>query len=60
MQKRMELARRKLGETNLPLKEIAGSCGFERIEVFHRVFLKYVGSTPKHYREEQRKFVNFL
>ena len=59
MLKRMELARRKLGETNLPLKEIAGSCGFERIEVFHRVFAKYVGSTPKHYREEQRKFVNF-
>ena len=50
MTKRLELARRLLESTADPIKEIAGRCGFEHTEVFHRAFVKYYNETPKNYR----------
>lgn len=51
IEKRMETARRRLESRHDSIKEIAASCGFEHIEVFHRIFLQRFGETPGQYRK---------
>ncbi len=36
-------------QTGLPLKEIAGRCGFQNYTYFLKTFKKYTGKTPKEY-----------
>lgn len=57
--KRLENARKLLESTRLPIKETAARCGFDRVEVFHRVFVKHFGETPKHYRENHHPYQDF-
>ena len=49
-EKRLQHARALLESSHAGLKEIAGACGFEYMEVFHRNFSKRFGVTPKQYR----------
>ena len=48
--KRIERAKNPLENTTMPIKEIAGACGFDNIEVFYRTFRKAAGVTPGEYR----------
>ncbi|MBQ8356397.1 MAG: helix-turn-helix transcriptional regulator [Clostridia bacterium] len=45
-QYRCERAKELITETDLPLSEIALSCGFQNIRSFNRAFLEITGSTP--------------
>jgi AraC-like DNA-binding protein/ligand-binding sensor protein len=47
---RVEKASRMLLETDLPLSEIAGSCGFEDQSWFSKIFKSYTGMSPGKYR----------
>jgi AraC-like DNA-binding protein len=59
-EKRFEQARRLLESTNMPIKEIAASCGFDHVEVFHRSFVKRFNDTPKNYRLKSQPYHNFI
>jgi transcriptional regulator GlxA family with amidase domain len=48
---RVESARRLLLDTPLPIKRIAGQCGFGSEETLRRSFLRAIGVTPQAYRE---------
>ena len=58
-EKRFEHARRLLESSQITIKEIALSCGFEHVEVFHRSFVKRFGDTPKNYRLKALPYHNF-
>jgi len=45
-------ARRLLGETRLPIKEIARELGFSSPAYFTRAFLKHTGQTPSGFRKQ--------
>lgn len=47
---RVEAVRRKLEETDLPIKRIASECGFSKEERLRRAFARQVGTTPAEYR----------
>ena len=47
---RVEAARRLLGDTRLPVKRIAGRCGFGSEETMRRSFLRVLAATPQDYR----------
>lgn len=49
---RMERARELLVSTNMLIREISLSVGYEDDHVFTRRFKKYTGKTPGQYREE--------
>lgn len=51
---RMQRAQRLLNETNLPIAEIAISCGFEEPTSFTRAFRRWSGETPRSYRDSAR------
>ena len=51
-QKRMQYAVQLLGETTLQVQTVAQHCGFLDVHYFSKVFKKYVGKTPKEYRQE--------
>lgn len=51
---RVEHACRLLRETDRPVAEIAMSCGFTAIELLQRAMQKWVGTTPKAYRQAHR------
>lgn len=53
---RLELARRLLESTQQPIKSIAGSCGFEHVEVFHRFFCRQFKQTPAQYRRNNSPY----
>lgn len=59
-EKRCELARRLLESSSKPIKEIAAECGFEYVEVFHRRFVKHVGTTPQQYRKNANPYRDLL
>lgn len=40
-----------LRETTLPIRLIAGKCGFREVQFFHRVFRDMTGTTPASYRK---------
>ena len=49
--KRIELARELLiTRQDIPIKQIAESCGFKTLEIFYRRFRQYTGTTPAAYR----------
>lgn len=56
--KRMLLARQLLESTRSPVKQIASTCGFEHVEVFHRYFVKCFQKTPREYRSNQQPYSN--
>ena len=50
---RIELAKRLLLFTDLPVKMISHKCGISDIQYFSRLFKKWVGCTPRLFRENQ-------
>jgi AraC-like DNA-binding protein len=56
--RRIELARQMLLETQAPVNEIAGRCGFATMQQFNRLFLKTLGITPGGYRRTARGSVS--
>ncbi len=54
-QTRMGTAQKILGETNLPIKEVANMVGYSDYAYFTRVFRKETGKSPSQYRNEARK-----
>lgn len=50
---RIEKARELLRLTGDRVVEIAGQCGFNDVYYFSHCFKKYMGVSPKKYREEQ-------
>jgi LacI family transcriptional regulator len=48
---RVSLAKQKLSEPNLPIKEIAAQCGFRNVHYFTTVFKKSTGVSPGVYRD---------
>ena len=49
-QKRMESACALLDTTELSVADVALAVGYENISFFHRLFKKYYGLSPRHYR----------
>jgi transcriptional regulator GlxA family with amidase domain len=47
---RIEAVRRALEDTDMPIKQIAGRCGFGQEERLRRAFARQVGTTPAEYR----------
>ena len=47
---REDEARRLLCETDLPLSDIAGRCGYSSLSYFHQAFRRGLGMTPGQYR----------
>lgn len=52
--KRVELAQKLIRETNLPISDIAGQCGFADRTCFDRQFKKITGTTPMQYRRANK------
>ena len=52
IQQRIEKAKRLLKERTLSIAEIALECGFASQSHLNKAFGKYVGTTPKNYREQ--------
>ncbi len=50
-QRRIQHARKLLLSTDLPIKDIAASCGIPDIYYFNRLFKKHTKTTPKAYRQ---------
>lgn len=55
---RVSLAKRRLSETDTPLKEIAVQCGFRNVHYFTTVLKKCTGLSPGAYRAAIRKNLN--
>ena len=59
---RIEIAKKQVAFTSVPLKEIAFHCGFKTVQHFTRVFKDQVGETPASYRkrtlEERMEYFN--
>jgi transcriptional regulator GlxA family with amidase domain len=51
---RVDVARRSLEETTIPLQTIAKSCGFAGTDAMRRVFLRHLGVGPGAYRQRSR------
>ena len=52
---RLKEACRLIGSTNRNISEIAAECGFSDMKTFYLAFKKYVGVTPKAYRDSLAK-----
>lgn len=52
--KRLELAKKLLVETDLPIKEIAVKCGYSEQGTFFKAFRKNENTTPINYRDTHR------
>lgn len=48
---RIEIAKKQVSFTSVPLKNIATQCGFKTVQHFARIFKNYVGETPASYRQ---------
>ncbi|HTZ01708.1 MAG TPA: GlxA family transcriptional regulator [Xanthobacteraceae bacterium] len=48
---RIEAVRRRLEESETPIKQIAAACGFRQEERLRRAFARQVGTTPAEYRQ---------
>jgi AraC family transcriptional regulator len=53
LRQRIEQAQRLLTDTALPLARIAGESGFANQSYFTRVFKRYLGVTPRAYRQQR-------
>lgn len=49
--KKMDRAKKMLGDRNLKVMQVARSCGYENQSYFNKLFKNYFGVTPKQYRE---------
>ena len=49
--KKMDKAKKMLGDRNLKVMQVAKSCGYENQSYFNKLFKSYFGVTPKQYRE---------
>ena len=49
--KKMDRAKKMLGDRNLKIMQVAKSCGYENQSYFNKLFKNYFGVTPKQYRE---------
>lgn len=52
---RIERAKRRLVETDEPLKTIARDCGFRTADHFYKVFARLEGIPPREYREQRKR-----
>lgn len=52
--KRIDMAKHLLKTTRLQIQTVAQHCGFLDVQYFAKVFKKYVGKTPREYRESKR------
>ena len=52
---RIREAARMLLQTNLPIRIISESCGYQAVSSFERNFTKRMGILPGKWRDEQRK-----
>jgi len=50
--KRIEIAKRLLQDQGVSVQEVAEACGYYNAKYFSVVFKKYVGKTPREYREK--------
>lgn len=55
LQKRVALAKKQISHSNLPLAEIANSCGYSDYYQFATYFKKEVGLSPSLYRKKHQK-----
>ena len=53
-QYRIEIAKKKLADGNLPISKIAEMVGFNDVKYFFRVFKKYERITPKEYQQHAK------
>ena len=52
---RLERAKRLLVESKEPVYRVAGTCGFEDVKHFHKVFRAAEGMTPRQFRLQRRR-----
>ena len=55
-QRRIQLARQLLSSTQLQIQTIAQHCGIPDVNYFSKIFKKYVGNTPKQFRQEHAMY----
>ncbi len=48
---RIEIAKKQVAFTNVPVKDIARRCGFKTVQHFTRIFKEFTGETPASYRK---------
>ena len=53
-QVRLEVARRRLEESNQPVEQVAAACGFGTAETMRRTFVRHLGVAPAAYRSRFR------
>ena len=58
-EQQLQYSRSLLESSDLPLKDIAGKCGFDHVEVFHRCFVKRFGEPPGSYRNTRFAYRDF-
>jgi transcriptional regulator GlxA family with amidase domain len=51
LQMRVEAARRELERTQKGLKQVASAAGFGSVDVMRRAFVRFLGLTPRRYRD---------
>jgi AraC family transcriptional regulator len=51
LRRRIEHAKRMLGASDMPIAEVARACGFSSPANFAKTFSRFVGSTPKRFRQ---------
>lgn len=56
IQRRMQLARQLLSSTQLQIQTIAQHCGIPDVNYFSKTFKKYVGMTPKQFRQDSQLY----
>ena len=56
-QKRVRHALRLLSGTRLQIQTIAQHCGIPDVNYFSKIFKKYIGKTPKQFRQENQQLV---
>ncbi len=49
---RVQMAKKQLAFTNVPIKEIAARTGFKTVQHFNRTFAKQIGQTPAQFRKD--------
>lgn len=55
LHKRLELAKKQISHSDLPLVEIATSCGYDDYYQFTKYFKKEIGISPSEYRKKKKQ-----